>query len=333
VSVQEPLAIRFAPIIERLETAQRILLTCHRGPDGDSVGSMVALATLLKNAGKHVVLYNPDLVPRHLQWLPLARTFVQQLKKKATFDLTIVLDCGDAKLLGNHFPGADVTGCVVALDHHGKGRPFADVFLCDPTASAVGVMVAQLAKSLDWPLTHDAALGLYVAIVSDTGGFRHANTNPEVLRLAADLVEHAGVVPNAIQESLHRDSTLGRYRLLARLLGDMDVILGGKVAIITITPALLKECKATWDDTLGLINYARSLAGVCCGVLMSPSKYGGIRVSMRARKGLCNVGDLCFALGGGGHAGAAGCTLTGSLEEARSTIEMALTKEFEAQHA
>jgi len=311
-------------VAKKITESTKILLTCHRGPDGDSVGSMVALAAMLKDLGKTVVLYNPDLVPRYLKWLPNTRSFVQQLKKKARFDITIVVDCGDAKLLGDKFPEPAVTGEIIALDHHGSGRPFGDIFISEPSVAAVGVMVAQLAEILGWPLSHDAALGIYVSIVTDTGGFRYANTNAQVLRLAATLVEDCGMDPAYLGEKLSQDSSLGRYRLLSKVLGELDVVLGGKVAFMTITPEMLKACGASWEDTEGLINYARSLKGVQCGVLISPSKYGGVRVSMRARGDRFDAGKICFGLGGGGHAGAAGCTLEGNLEDARKTVQAAL---------
>jgi len=311
-------------VAQKITEAEKILLTCHRGPDGDSVGSLIALASLLKEHGKTVVLYNPDLVPRYLKWLPHAKRFVQQLKKKARFDLTIVVDCGDAKLLGDKFPEPEVTGEIVALDHHGSGRPFGDIFISEPSVAAVGVMIAQLAEILEWPLTPEAAQGIYVSIVTDTGGFRYANTNAQVLRLAADLVERNGVDPASLGERLSQDSSRARYRLLSKVLGEMDVVLSGKVAFITITPELLKSCGASWEDTEGLINYARSLKGVSCGVLISPSKYGGVRVSMRTRGDVFDAGKICFSLGGGGHPGAAGCTLEGELADARQTVETAL---------
>ncbi len=317
-------------VADKLKAADRILLTCHRGPDGDSVGSLVSLASLLKAQGKTVVLYNPDLVPRYLKWLPHTRNFVQQLKKKARFDITLVVDCGDEKLLGDKFPEKEVTGEVIALDHHGSGRPFGDLFVSDPSVAAVGVMVVEIADLLSWPITKDVALGIYVSIVSDTGGFRYANTNAQVLRLAARLVEEAGIDPAMMGERMSQDATPGRYRLLSRLLSELDIALDGKVAFMMITPELVKECLATWEDTEGLINYARSLRGVECGVLICPSKYGGVRVSMRARGERIDAGKICFEFGGGGHRGAAACTLEGTLGEARKRIEAALKVALDA---
>jgi phosphoesterase RecJ-like protein len=312
-----------------LGTAQKILVTCHLGPDGDSVGSMIALTSLLRQRGAEVTLYNPDLVPRHLKWMPMAKGLVHRLPKDARFQLTVVVDCGDAKLLGPDFPPPEVTGTVLALDHHASGRPFGDVMLCDPDAASVGVIVARLATRLGWKLTPEAALALYVSLFTDTGSFRYANTNAEALRLAADLVEIHGVSPWHVSEKLSEQGTLARTRLLAAALGTLQPALGGTVVFMTITSEMVTAAGASWDDSDGMVNHARSIKGVECGVLITPAKRGGARVSMRSKGHLVDAGQVCHALGGGGHRGAAGCTLpVTDLAEARAIIEEALTRAF-----
>jgi bifunctional oligoribonuclease and PAP phosphatase NrnA len=307
-----------------LATTDKLMVTCHLGPDGDAVGSMVAMASLLKQRGAQVTLYNPDLVPRHIKWLPLCKGLVHRLPRSARFEATVVMDCGDAKLLGPDFPPPEVTGKLVVIDHHASGRPFGDVFLCDPEAASVGVLVARLARHLGWPLTEDAALALYVSLVTDTGSFRYANTNAEALRLAADLVEKHGVGPWAVSERLSEQGTLGRCRLLAAALSTLEPVLGGHVVFMTITEEMVKAAGAAWDDSEGMVNYARSIRGVECGVLITPAKRGGVRVSMRSKGHIIDAGAICLALGGGGHRGAAGCTLAGDLAGARATVEAAL---------
>jgi phosphoesterase RecJ-like protein len=312
--------------VELLRTAQKVMITCHLGPDGDSVGSMVALTSLLRQRGAEVTLYNPDLVPRHLKWLPLCKGLSHRLPKAASFELTVVVDCGDAKLLGPDFPPPEVTGTLLILDHHASGRPFGDVVLCDPDAASVGVMVARLAARLGWTLTPEAALGLYVSLFTDTGSFRYANTNAEALRLAADLVEIHGVHPWAVSERLSEQGTLARTRLLAAALGTLEPVCGGAVVFMTITAEMVNASGGSWDDTDGMVNHARSIKGVECGVLITPAKRGGTRVSMRSKGHLIDAGQVCLALGGGGHRGAAGCTLPETdLAVAKKTIESALT--------
>ena len=310
---------------EILRTTKKVLLTCHLGPDGDAVGSMIALTSLLRQRGAEVTLYNPDLVPRHLKWMPLAKSLVHRLPKGARFETTIVVDCGDPKLLGPDWLPPEVTGPLVVLDHHASGRPFGDVFVCDADAASVGVLVARIAARLGWAMTADAALALYVSLVTDTGSFRYANTNAEALRLAADLVEKHGVDPWAVSERLSEQGTLARYRLLAAALGTLTPALGGAVVFMTITAEMVAKAEAAWDDTDGMVNYARSIKGVECGVLITPAKRGGVRVSIRSKGHLIDAGAVCLAFGGGGHRGAAGCTLPGDdLAEARRAIEAAL---------
>jgi len=314
---------------ELLASAPNVLVTCHLGPDGDSVGSMVALGSLLKQRGAEVTLYNPDLVPRHLKWMPLCKGMSHRLPKSARFALTVVVDCGDAKLLGPDFPPPEVTGPLLALDHHASGRPFGDVFVCDPDAASVGVLVARLAARLGWPLTPDAALALYVSLFTDTGSFRYANTNAEALRLAADLVEVHGVHPWTVSERLSEQGTLARCRLLAAALGTLEPACGGAVVFMTITAEMVSAAGASWDDTDGMVNHARSIKGVECGVLVTPAKRGGTRVSMRSKGHVVDAGQVCLALGGGGHRGAAGCTLAETdIAVAKKTVEEALTRAF-----
>ena len=311
---------------QMLRDADPVLLTCHLGPDGDSIGSLVALASMLRARGRRATLYCPDLVPRTLKWLPHTRSFVQKLRKDAKYKLTIVVDCADPKLLGPNFPEKEVTGDVVVLDHHASGRPFGDLFVCDPSAASVGVMVARIARQLGWPIDTDAARGLYVSVSADTGSFRYSNTNAEAFRLAADLVEQAGINPWIVSERMFEQVALSRYRLLSKVLATLELAVDGNVAFVTVTDEMVKEAKASWEDTDGMVNYARALKGVDCGVLLSPAKRGGIRVSLRSKGHLIDAGQVCLALGGGGHPGAAGCTLEGDLASARKTIEEALAK-------
>src|SRR5215468_7929466 len=202
----EPIAIPSVDIAlelvcEKLRDSQRILLTSHRRPDGDGTGSMAGLASLLRAQGKTAVIYSVDPIARRYKWLPLVHTTVQTISFDERFDCTIVVDCADVTLLGDTLPPPEVRGHLITLDHHASGHPFGDTAVWDPTAAAVGVLVHRVAVREGWPITIEAAIPLYVSLISDTGGFRHANTNPEALSVAAELIR-AGVVPSAIAASL-----------------------------------------------------------------------------------------------------------------------------------
>lgn len=308
---------------DRLAAAKKVLLTCHRGPDGDSVGSMVALAALLRAREVPATLYNPDLVPRRLKWLPQVKTLVHRLRKDARYDLTVVVDCGDRKLLGDQFPAPSVTGELVVLDHHATVAPFGDVFVCDPSASSVGVLVARIARHNGWEINRDAALGIFVSLVSDTGSFRYSNTNAEAFALAAELTA-GGVDPWVISERMNERVPMARYKLLSAALAGMELVHDGVVCVMTVTHEMVRAAGAVWEHSEGLVDYARAIDGVDCGVLITPAKRGGTRVSMRSKGRLIDAGAVCATLGGGGHAGAAGCTVDADLPTTRARVEAAL---------
>jgi phosphoesterase RecJ-like protein len=314
--------IDLGPAAAALARAKRVLLTCHLGPDGDSIGSLSALAALLREDGREVVFYNPDPAPRNLKWLPHVDTLVHKLPP-GTFDATIVVDCGDRKLLGKSFPDAATTGPLVVLDHHASSRPFGDVYACDPDAASVGVLVARLAGALGLPLSPRAAPGLYVSLVSDTGSFRYANTNAEAFELAGLLVAELGVSPWQVAQALGEEVPLVRWRLLAQVLAGIALEVGGKIAVMVITDEMVRGVGARWEHTEGIVNYARAIEGVECGVLLTPARDGGVRVSLRS-KGNIDAGAVCAPFGGGGHPGAAGCLLEGTIEDARARIVAAL---------
>ena len=316
--------IDFTRAVAMVEGAKRILVTCHLGPDGDSTGSMSALAALLGAQGRDVVLFNPDGIPRVLRFLPHVSGLVHRLRGAAPFDLTIVVDCGARRLLGEDFPPAEVTGPLLVLDHHATVEPFGELYLCDPAAACVGVMVVRLAAALGWDLPDGAAPGLYTSLVADTGFFRYSNTNGEALHLAARLVEDHGVDPWRIAEELGERASLSRYKLLSAALSALELALGGKVAVMVITDEMVRAAGATWEETEGFVNYARALDGVECGVLLSTAKPHGTRVSLRSKGRRVDAGRVCQAFGGGGHKGAAGCKMDVPVAESRVRILEAL---------
>lgn len=316
-------AVTLAECAQALAAARRLLVTSHLAPDGDATGSMCALGLLAQAAGQKVTVYNPDPVPRPLRGIPGADRIAHRLEPSHRFDLTVVVDCGDVKLLGERFPAPEQTGPLLVIDHHGAGRPFGDLYWCDPAAPSVGVMIARLARELGWPLSADAAVGIYTSLAADTGWFRYANTTAEAFRLAAELVELHGVDPWQVAERVGEDVPIQRYRLLAQALGTIELEHGGRVALIVISDEMVRAAGASYRDSEGLVNYARAIAGVECGVLLSPLGDGQVRVSLRSR-GRLDAGAVALALGGGGHRGAAGCRLGGSLAEVRAVIVAAL---------
>ena len=268
-----------------------------------------------------------DPIARRYRWMPLIDSTVQELTPGETFDCTVVVDCADITLLGNALPPPEVRGVLVTLDHHASGRPFGDLSVWDPSAAAVGVLVARIASCLGWPITAEAAVPLYVSLVSDTGGFRHANTNAEALRIASELVT-AGVTPTAIAAGLEERPSVGKVRLLGAVLATLELHCASRVGLLVVTPDMIDNSGASWDDVEGMVNWARNVEGVHVGVMLTTGKGGGVRVSMRSRTDRIDVGRVCMQLGGGGHPGAGGCHLETDLESSKRRVVTALEMAF-----
>lgn len=313
-----------------LRRAERVLLTSHRRPDGDGTGSMAALASLLRARGKTAVIYSVDPIARRYKWLPLVSSTVHTIPFDERFDCTIVVDCADVTLLGDTLPPPEVSGVLITLDHHASGHPFGDIAVWDPTAAAVSVLVYRIAQHEGWPLTEEAAIPMYVSLISDTGGFRHANTNAEALRVGSELIR-AGVVPSAIAASLEERPSPGKLRLLGAVLSTLELHCAGRVGVLSVTTDMVEGARASWEDIEGMVNWARNVDGVQVGVLLTTAKGGGVRVSMRSRSEKIDVGKVCMALGGGGHPGAGGCHMNDSLVATKERIVRALDAAFNRQ--
>jgi bifunctional oligoribonuclease and PAP phosphatase NrnA len=310
-----------------LRAAQRILLTSHRRPDGDGTGSMAGLASLLRARGKTAVIYSIDPIGRRYKWLPLINTTVHTISFDERFDCTIVVDCADITLLGDALPPPEVRGHLITLDHHASGHPFGDTAVWDPSAAAVGVLVHRMAVHEGWAITTEAAIPLYVSLISDTGGFRHANTNAEALSVGSALIR-AGVAPSAIASSLEERPSPGKVRLLGAVLSTLELHCAGRAGVLSVTTEMVEGARASWEDIEGMVNWARNVEGVQVGVLLTTAKGGGVRVSMRSRSDRVDVGKVCMALGGGGHPGAGGCHLPGDLVTTKPQIVHALEQTF-----
>ena len=310
-----------------LRKAERILLTSHRRPDGDGTGSMTGLASLLRAGGKEAVIYSVDPISRRYRWLPLANTTVHTISFDARFDCTVVVDCADITLLGDTLPPPEVCGTLITLDHHASGRPFGDIAVWDASAAAVGVIVHRIAVHEQWPVTAECAVPLYVSIISDTGGYRHANTNAEALYVGSELIK-AGVVPATIAASLEERPSPGKLRLLGSVLSTLELHCAGRAGVLSVTTEMVEGARASWEDIEGMVNWARNADGVQVGVLLTTAKGGGVRVSMRSRNERLDVGKVCMTLGGGGHPGAGGCHMAGELVGVKEKVVRALDGAF-----
>jgi phosphoesterase RecJ-like protein len=294
-----------------LRGAARILVTTHPDPDGDAIGSLVALSEGLRGRGQDVVALSVDGVPASLRFLAGSDAVVETLPTRG-FDLTVIVDCADARMFGARLPPRSYLGALLVVDHHSTVGQVADWLLRDPAAPATGVLIHQLLAALDVALTPALAEAIYCALVADTGSFRYQNTTPEALRLAAELVA-IGVDPWRVASQLFESRPRRQLELLSRVLGTLEVAADGRAAALTVTAAMLAETGCTIEATGGMVNFARSVEGVEVAILLRPCAEG-LRVSLRSR-GRVDVAAIAQSQGGGGHHNAAGFTTSRSAAE------------------
>ncbi len=311
--------------VSALARGQRFLVTMHHGPDGDAVGSALGLAQALRELGRQVTVYNPSGIPAQMRFLPGAAQVVKSVPPDARFDVTVACDTADPKRLGPELPEAERRGTFVNLDHHGSTPHYGDVNVIDPRASAVGVLVHRILGKLEHRLSAEVATCLWVSLSSDTGNFRHPNTDVETLRIAAQLVE-AGAQPGEVTSQLYDSQPFERLKLLADALPSIALAMGGKVAHLTVTAEMVRRAGTDQESIDGFIAYPRSIAGVEVALVFR-EEAGRVRVSLRSR-GRIDVSAAAARLGGGGHHNASGCTLETSLETARAMVLSEVEREL-----
>lgn len=292
---------------QRLLGAKKLVLTAHVHPDGDSLGSLLGLESLLTVLGKQVEIWLDDEVPPAYRFLP-GWERIQRLPESAVCldgDLLVVLDASDKGRIGR--VGECLNAPMLNIDHHVSNMEYADELYLDVKAAATGEIITQLAEEVQCSLPPSAAAALYVAIATDCGFFRYANTTPRTLRMAALLVE-AGARPAELSEALE-SRPYAEVVALREVLDTLEMTAAGRVAYITVTP----EVAARIDSTEGFINYPRTLDGVDVAVLFKFQDDQHARVSLRSKG--ADVSQVALAFGGGGHTRAAGCSVDGDSPE------------------
>lgn len=304
----------------RLASAQSVLLTTHANPDGDAVGSVLGLAHLLRAAGKKVCCVNDDPVPRLYAWLPAAdmMTLTKDLPAEAEMDVAVILDAARVERTGQVAKILPRANALLVLDHHLESSPEGEMAYLDPGSSAVGEIVLDLADAMGLPLSREAAVCLYVSIVTDTGGFRFQNTTPRTHRLVARLLE-AGVDAADVARRVFDVLSVGKLELLRRVLDRMERTCGGRLAHSYVTMKDFVEASATVEDLDGVVNYTRNIEGGEVGMLFRETADGATKVSARSGNSF-NCAVFFAPYGGGGHALAAGATLKMPLMQARDEV-------------
>jgi len=288
------------------------LLTTHKDPDVDGIGSMLALGQALEGAGKRAVVLTERSIPARFARLRGAERIVQELDEQDRFDAVVILDCGDLRRLGESRQWLPRGKRLINIDHHETNEYFGDLNLADPGASSTAELVLAIVKKAGLPMNYDVAENVFAAIQADTGSFRYENTTSACFRAAGEMLEY-GVSPWHISRNIMDGYRLSRLRLLEMALGTLEFYYQDSLGLMSISRRMLEEAGAGWSDTERLVDYPRFVFGVEVAALIREKRESIYKFSLRSN-GRVNVADLASHFNGGGHARAAGFEGRGYLE-------------------
>ena len=300
-------------VLSSIRSHQRILVTSHLRPDGDAVGSILAMGMLLRAMGKSPEIVLADPIPVLYRGLPGAKSIKSVADLDAHFDAAVVLECDSIVRTGIQ---ALAGHPIVNIDHHASAKRFADVNWIDPSASAVAEMVYRLAIAAGAEVTPEMATCLYTGVLTDTGSFAYEAVNAHTFDLAGKLTSK-GASPGRIAERIYFSNPESKIRLLGIALATLKI--DSSIAAVFLTHRDMESVGATDADCEGIVNYAIGIDGVRVAMFLREIENGRYRVSLRS-KGDVDVAAVAERFGGGGHKNASGCTIAGPLESAVQTL-------------
>ncbi len=301
-------------ITEKLLSLEKAYILVHTSPDGDALGSSLALGEFLRSLGKtaDVVLEKP--IHGSYAFLEGEALMPEQATESRS---VIVLDCGDLPRVGETMPVYENAIETVVIDHHATNPGYGDLCLVKGDMSSTGEIVFEIIKNTQREYNSRVAFLLYTAIISDTGGLRYSSTTPDTLRAVAELVEK-GIDIAYINRMLFENNPLRTIKLKSLVYSTLEIRCGGKVALVKLTEDMLEKTGADEGDSEGFVNIPRSVEGVEVGMFFK-ARQGEVRVSLRSNA-YADVSLVAKQLGGGGHIHAGGCTVKGTMEDAVKTV-------------
>jgi phosphoesterase RecJ-like protein len=296
-----------AAVVDALRAHQRFVVASHARPDGDAIGSSLAMAYALRALGKDVRVLSRDPAPPALAGFPGVDAIEITAEAGGGFDAAVIMECGELARTG--IAGLD-RGLVINIDHHPGNSGYGAVNWFDASAAACAELVFDLVEALGVPLSREIATHVYVAILTDTGGFHYSGISPRTFTICRKALE-AGVEPIAVARAVFDNNSLARLRLLGSVLHAMTLAGGGRIAVLRVDAGILAACGATLEDADGIINMPLTVGTIVASVFLKHVAGDEYRVSLRS-KGRVDVAAIARAHGGGGHTNAAGCTIHGA---------------------
>ena len=310
---------KFAEIGRVLREHNKFAVLSHVRPDGDALGSTLALALSLKGLGKEVRAWNEEGMLEKYNFLAQAELLTQPPSEPEDFDVVVALDTAVQNRLGTTTSAVRHAKLWINIDHHPSNPRYGDLVYIDPTAPATGQILFEFLTNQNFPITSEIAENLYAAISTDTGSFQYPNTTVRTFEIAAELVR-CGVEVGRISQLLYENFPRRRIELLRELLGTMQFGCDGKLAWFSLSQAAALALGVIPEDNEGLIDHLRATRGVIVAIFFEELIDGKVRVSMRSKNEAVDVCAICTQFGGGGHVLAAGARVRGTLPEVGKKI-------------
>ncbi len=298
---------------------RRFAVLGHVRPDGDALGSQLALALSLQQLGKEVRIWNEDGMLEKYSFLPRAELLTKPPSAPEDFDVAIALDTAIQNRLGTALPAVRSAKIWINIDHHLSNPGYGDVVYVDPSAPATAEIIFRLINTQSLPFNRDIAENLYAAISTDTGSFQYPQTTADTMEIAAELIR-TGLNVGRLNQQLYESYPRRRLELLRELLRTMRFEEEGRVASFTLSLKTAAELGVLPEDNEGLIDHLRAIRGVIVAVFFEELTDGKVRVSMRSKTDAADVCAICQKFGGGGHSLAAGARVVGTLREVEDRV-------------
>lgn len=319
----------WSPFVELVNRHQRFLLMTHVRPDGDALGSELALAAALRASGKQARAVIASNLPPRYKFLDPDGTKIERFQPPGErfrdVDAVIIVDTGTWNQIGDFGPFLKALPVPrMVIDHHRTQDDLGGERLVDTSAEAAGRLIFEACQALKVPLNKEIADYLFLAVSTDTGWFRHSNTTPATFALAEELTR-AGANPTILYDQLYDQNPAGKLRLAGRVLDRIKTFGNGQIAATEVYLSDYGETGSTPPDTEDLINYPRSVEGVEVALLLIEQREGGVKVSFRSRSRI-DVDKIAESFGGGGHRLASGATVPGTMNDVRAKVLAAVEK-------
>lgn len=313
-------------IIHHLKNSDYVLLATHINPDGDAIGSLVAMGLFLSALNKETTLYSESPIPVMYSSLLPTGHIVRQIDEASIYDTAIILDCSDLQRIGKAASIVNQIPVIINIDHHATNNYFGDFQLIDTSACATVEIIYRLLKKMAIPIDRSMATAIYTGILADTGSFRFSNTNRSAFAICEEMVA-LGVDPRNVAQHLYEVYPISRIKLLSLALGSIEISHNSKLSMMSLTKEMIDKTGTRPEDINGIINYAKGIEGVRVAALIlelkddraGSKRLNHFHVSLRS-DGTVDVAKIATSFGGGGHCNAAGFGIKSTMSDLKNRL-------------